>query len=103
ELKQLSARIELPQYLQYPPLTQKIEGGALTFLESSRVAFEGQATRALENASIQTGSEHSPMRISGDTFSSPAMDLNNVQQCVFTWKDALGLDCAAPLKVRLQT
>src|SRR5207249_487400 len=90
------------EYLQYPPLTQKIEGGSLTFLEGSRVAFEGRAIRALENASIQTG-ERAPLQINGETFSSPPMDLNNVQQCVFTWKDTLGLDSAAPLKVRLQT
>lgn len=102
ELKQLSARIELPPYLQHPPITQKIEGGALTFLEGSRVAFEGQTTRALESASVET-KEHSPLKISGDSFASAPLSLDAVKECVFTWKDNVGLDCAAPVKVRLQT
>lgn len=101
ELKQLTAHIDLPAYLLYPPLDRKIESGALTFLKGSRITFKGQVTRALDRADVGT-KERTPLRVEGDTFSMTPISPEGTMQLAFMWKDRLGLDAAAPAKVRLQ-
>ncbi|MEA3213735.1 MAG: hypothetical protein QOE70_6792 [Chthoniobacter sp.] len=98
ELKQLTATSELPAYLQHPPLEQKIDRGVLPYLKGSSVAFTGQVSRALDRASLDA----SALRVEGDTFSSPPATFEGAAQLTFTWRDRLGLDAAAPAKVRLQ-
>ncbi len=98
EIKQLTARIEMPAYLEYPKLEEKIDRGSLIFLKGSRVSFSGETTRALDRASI--GAQ--PLRIDGATFFTQPMLPEGASQLSFTWKDKLGLASAAPAIIRLQ-
>jgi len=103
ELKQLTAHIELPAYLLYPPFDRKIEGGSLAFLEGSRITFKGQVTRPLNHAALETKDHPSvPLQVQRDTFSTAPAIPQAAALMTFTWKDQLGLDNAAPAKVRLQ-
>ena len=103
ELKQLTAHIELPAYLLLPPFDQKIDGGSLTFLEGSRITFRGQITRPLSTAALETkGKPSTPLQVDRDTFSTAPAVPQAATLMTFTWKDSLGLDNAAPAKVRLQ-
>jgi len=103
-LKQLSASIELPEYLRYPPFEQSIQNGSLTVLEGSRVTFRGQASRALSAAQLQAGaSEAQNLKVEGAEFSSEASGLDAVFHCGFMWKDEFGLDNVAPWRLSIQT
>ncbi|MBU6401508.1 MAG: hypothetical protein KGS61_14420, partial [Verrucomicrobia bacterium] len=102
-LRELSATIELPKYLGYSPVETGIQNGVLPVLEGSRVTFHGRATRALAAAAIRPDDQQpQPLSIQGDTFSSPALDLDAVSACVFTWRDQLGLETGVPWRLNLQ-
>ena len=103
ELKQFSARVDLPSYLQYPAADQKIEGGMLVYLKgSSIVTLSGQATRSLKQAKVEIAEKQTALNIKGDTFSTAPMKPEGIAQWAFTWQDHYGLDAVAPMKVRLQ-
>lgn len=102
ELKQLTAHIELPAYLQYPAGDQKIEGGMLVYLKGSSVVFNGQASRSLQEAGLEVAGKQTPLKIAGDTFSTAVSQPAGIAQWTFTWRDIFGLDAVAPMKIRLQ-
>ena len=102
ELKQLTAHIDLPSYLQYPPMDQKVEGGQIVYLKGSSVVFKGQASRPLKQAGVEVAGKQTPLRIDGDTFSTAPALPQGIAQWTFSWKDMFGLDAVAPMKVRLQ-
>ncbi|MEW6158010.1 MAG: hypothetical protein AB1813_11290, partial [Verrucomicrobiota bacterium] len=102
-LKELSARVELPEYLEYPQQTIAIPGGSLTVLQGSRVTFRGRASRPLAAAILEIpGVNTHALNIEADNFSSPSLSLDQVLQCVFTWEDNLGLASAAPWRLAVQ-
>lgn len=101
-LKQLTARIELPAYLQHPPVQEEIHGGAFAFLENSLVTFRGQASRTLTEASLTLGRAEA-VRVKGDEFVSGPLNLDGHARCAFTWQDNLGLAGLAPHVLVLQS
>jgi hypothetical protein len=102
-LKQLSASIELPEYLQYPRVDEKVQNGSLSVLEGSRVAFQGKASRPLSSAHLRLEeSDPQSLNVSAEIFSSDTANLDGLVQCGFTWKDELGLEGAAPWRLTLQ-
>ena len=44
-MKELAARVELPEYLGYPAAMVPIQGGSAEFLEGSKVSFAGKTSR----------------------------------------------------------
>lgn len=102
ELKQFTARVTLPSYLQYPAYDQKIEGGMLVYLKDSSIVISGQATRGLDRADLDVAGKQTALSIAGDTFSTAPAKPEGIAQWSFTWRDRYGLDTVAPMKVRLQ-
>lgn len=103
-LKDLSARVELPEYLKYPPLSENIRNGSLSVLEGSRVSFQGKSTRALKIAELTVeGSDPQRLSVQGDAFASEPVNLDGAFHCSFTWKDELGLETAAPWRLSVQS
>lgn len=91
-LKQMSASIQLPEYLQYPVQEEKIQNGSINVLEGSRVVFQGQASRALATAELRLQSDDPlPLQVQAEKFSSDPLSLDSVSQCDFSWQDELGL------------
>src|SRR5579862_2259034 len=78
ELARLTARTELPAYLGYPPVEEKIEGDSFTVLRGSRVSLEGTATRALQSAEVRiaNGGLNAPLEIEGSRFRSAPLVLD---------------------------
>lgn len=101
-LKQLSAKIELPDYLKYPPVEEKIQSGTLTLLESSHVSFKGKVSRNLKNAWLSDGKTNIALTISGDEFSTLPLVSDGVSHFTFGWQDDLGLSNAAPWRLAVQ-
>jgi len=102
-LKELSAVIQLPDYLHYQIQTQSIRNGALLALEGSRVAFRGTISRPLAAAEMRDSSgAPAPLTIQGADFSTAAAEIAGPAQYSITWRDALGLTNAAPLRLAVQ-
>jgi hypothetical protein len=99
-LRELSAIIQLPDYLKYPDQTQAMQSGSLQAVEGSRIAFQGKTSRALASALMQPeGGTSVPLKISGDSFASPPTQPEGIAQYTFNWQDDLGLSNAAPLRL----
>jgi hypothetical protein len=100
-LKELSANIELPAYLQYPSNQVNVETGGLDLLEGSRVAFRGKASHSLSAAQLEWN-DQAPLdlKVKEDGFASDSLDLDAVAELAFSWRDQFGLDSAS--KWRLQ-
>jgi hypothetical protein len=102
-LKELAARLELPGYLQYPSLEEKIQNGSLAVLEGSRAAFHGKANRPLNNARLQlAGQSPLPLRLQEADFTSDVLDLGGVPHVGFTWEDHFGLESSGPWRLAIQ-
>jgi hypothetical protein len=103
-LEQLSANIQLPDYLKYPAQTNLLQNGALLMVEGSRVAFNGKVSRVLSNAVMQTDdSAPAPLKIAGENFSTDSTEPPGAEEVDFNWRDKLGLSNAAPVRVSIRT
>jgi hypothetical protein len=100
DLRQVTARIILPDYLQYPPQDQHIDGGSLAFLPGSTVTFTGEAVRDLASASLM-GGKPTPLPVNGPSFHTAPMLLELERDVTFTWCDSLGLAGASPMSIHL--
>ncbi len=96
-LKQLSANVTLPDYLQYPPTNQVVQNASLPVLEGSRVALAGTATRPLASAEVAVDkAEPVSLLLAGEKFNSGALKLDAASQAAFDWRDEFGLKPVAP-------
>ncbi|HEX4119092.1 MAG TPA: hypothetical protein VH619_00590 [Verrucomicrobiae bacterium] len=103
-LEQLTADIQLPDYLKYPAQTNLLQNGALLMVEGSRVAFRGKVSRPLSTAMMQTGeSAPAALTIAGENFSTDATAPDGAEEIDFNWRDKIGLSNAAPMRVSIRT
>jgi len=99
-LRELTAHIQLPDYLKYPDQTQVLQSGSLLAVEGSRIAFHGVTTRALAAARMQPeGGQAAPLTVEGQNFSSASSQPEGTGEYTFNWRDVLGLSNAAPLRL----
>ncbi len=96
-LRQLTARIELPAYLQQPPLEESAMSGKLRVLTDTKVVLAGNASRTLKQAWVQLDRQK-PMalEVKGGQFQSTPINLADAQRATFGWTDELGLTNRAP-------
>ena len=99
DLRQLTVRLQLPAYLQYPPIEQRIDTGSLNFLPGTDATFSGQAERSLASAAVRD--EPAPIKIDGSRFTTAPILLELERDFAFTWRDTLGLDGPAPAVVHV--
>ncbi len=103
-LRELAASIELPSYLQYPPAREIVQNGALALVEGSKVSFQGQVSTNLASAEMQLpGRGPEPLKVEGDHFMTASIFGDALSQCVFKWRDAQGLEVAAPWTLLVQS
>ncbi len=103
-LKQLTATIQLPDYLHYSNQTETVQSGALLALEGSKAAFHAQISRKLSAAQMQNGAQApASLPVEGEQFNTDLADLAGTSQFSFNWRDNLGLTNAAPLRLAVQT
>jgi hypothetical protein len=101
-LQQLAALVHLPDYLQYPDLTEAVQNGNLQALEGSTISFQGTVSQPLASASMQTAGKPAALQVQGQAFSSVPADLAGVGELVFTWQDKAGLTNTAPWRLAVQ-
>jgi hypothetical protein len=103
-LKNLEAKIDLPDYLKLPPRTENAQGGSLTVVEGSKAAFQGKVSRPLKTAeAFIAPDEKLAVKTSADQFSTEAIGVDNVQLAEFRWQDQFGFTNQTPWKLAIQT
>jgi hypothetical protein len=103
-LKELTASIELPAYLQYPATRVSAESGGLDVLEGSRVSFQGRASHPLDSAQLQL-TEQDPVKavVREDAFSTDPLVLDAVAEVGFIWRDRFGLTNSTPWRLQVRS
>jgi hypothetical protein len=103
-LRELTAQIQLPAYLQYPDQTQLVQSGSLLVLEGSKVAFLGKTSRPLASAQMRpSAGDATALKIEMGNFHSTPAPLDGMGEYVFNWQDDIGLSNAAPLRISVAT
>ena len=102
-LKELSASIQLPDYLKQPATNIIVQNGALPLLEGSQVSLKAKLNREISRAELQIeGKDLQQLKISGDEFSTDELKSDNVSQFLFSWEDKMGLSNGAPWRLTVQ-
>ena len=102
-LKELTALIDLPDYLKYPAQEQPVPNGALQAVEGSRIAFRGKVSRSLAAAEMRNGDANPvALQIDGDSFLSGSARPDGAAELTFNWRDNLGLTNSVPLRLAVQ-
>jgi len=96
ELAGIEAEVVLPEYLQRPgSRRQDIRGGMISPVKGSSVSVVATATRELAGATVD-GEE---VRPTGREIRTPARVVDGEAKVSLSWRDADGLDAAAPLEL----
>ncbi|MEO6184267.1 MAG: hypothetical protein ABIP71_14405, partial [Verrucomicrobiota bacterium] len=101
-LKQMSASIQLPEYLRTPATNQVINNGVLNVLEGSTFSLRGKISRELASAESRFGGSVETLQTNKDEFSSGVFSNTTVLQYAFNWRDNLGLSNAVPWKLSVR-
>ncbi|MDB6029473.1 MAG: hypothetical protein JWM68_5696, partial [Verrucomicrobiales bacterium] len=102
-LKELSASIQLPDYLKQPATNSIVHNGSLPLLEGSLVSFRAKLNREISRAELGIeGKDLQSLKISGDEFSTDQIKSDNVTHFLFSWEDKLGLSNGAPWRLAVQ-
>jgi hypothetical protein len=103
-LKELSASVQLPAYLQYPNSEENAGHGSLRVIEGSRVSFHGLASRKLAAAELRAGDQNAQaLPVDEAAFSTEQLELDDVRELVFTWRDHHGLESGGPWRMQIQS
>ncbi|MCA9066323.1 MAG: hypothetical protein KDA96_24820, partial [Planctomycetaceae bacterium] len=98
ELSAMTARIQLPDYLQYSrTLNADVRGGSVSIVEGATVSLEAEVSRTLVQATING----EPVKVTGSAIAGPSLHVNESQVLDFQWKDELGLAARDPFRVKL--
>ena len=102
-LTQLSATIQLPEYLQAPATTETINNGVLNLLEGGTFSLRGKTSRELAAAEIYSdGQGSNVLKTEGDEFVSGFLTNAGNVQYSFVWRDQLGLSNSVPWKLTIR-
>ena len=103
-LKQLTAAVQFPAYLQHPVTNVVVQNANLPVLEGSRVTLHGTATRPLASAEVRVDqTEPQALLLQAENFNSGALKLDTAAQATFDWQDELGLKPVAPWLLALRS
>jgi hypothetical protein len=102
-LQELTAVLQLPDYLKYPLQEQTVPSGTLPAVEGSRISFRGKVNRPLSAAHMQNGGgEPIPLKIEGENFLTGSTQPDGAAEFTFDWTDNLGLTNSVPLRLAVQ-
>ena len=103
-LTQLTAKVELPDYLQRSePLVEDVRGGTLSLLKGSSAILEAIATRALAEATLNGR----PQRVDGERVTTEPISVvggvfNPDTLLQLAWRDRFGLAARDPQVIQLE-
>ena len=104
ELKELAARVTLPEYLGYPEQRVAVNGTIADFLAGSSVSFEGKISRAVGGGSLAAGKLKLDASAKAETFTTPSTELAKLgAEIALRWTDIHGLTPVQPYTLKLGT
>ena len=99
ELAELSASVQLPDYLQIPDRLQTdVRGGVISIVTGSRASFDARISRNLKSASINDAEAS----ISADHIQLAEMEVNQDHTFDMQWVDHLGLSARDGFRLRVK-
>lgn len=102
-LTKITARLTLPNYLQYPALEADLRRGSLRLLEGTSAAFHGEASQVLQKAMVfLEDKEGIPLLVRSNKFQSQPVDLGAALFCSFVWEDEFGLTNSVPWRLTIE-
>ncbi|MEO6738646.1 MAG: hypothetical protein ABIP20_00230 [Chthoniobacteraceae bacterium] len=104
ELKELAARVTLPEYLGHPELRVPVNGTVADFLAGSSVSFEGKISRAVGGGALEAGKLKLDATANAETFTTPSTELALLgNEIALRWTDVHGLTPVQPYALKLGT
>ena len=104
ELKELAARVTLPEYLGHPELRVPVNGTMAEFLAGSSVSFEGKISRGVGGGSLSAGEMKLDASAKAETFTTPSAELAKLgAEISLRWTDIHGLTPIQPYTLKLGT
>ena len=104
ELKNLAARVTLPEYLGHPEVRVPVNGTMADFLEGSSVSFEGTISRGVGSGSLAAGALSLDATTNDATFTTPSTALAKLgKEIALRWTDVYGLTPLQPYALKLGT
>ena len=104
ELKELAARVTLPEYLGHPELRVPVNGTIADFLEGSSVSFEGKISRDVGSGALDAGKLTLNATANAATFTTPSTELAKLgNEIALRWTDVHGLAPLQPYMLKLGT
>jgi hypothetical protein len=102
ELKELTARVQLPDYLGHPEHQQRVQGSSASFLEGSSVSFEGTISRESGAGSLTSGAGRFEATPAGRAFRTALVPLADLKGDIsLRWSDVHGLTPLQPYALKI--
>ncbi len=99
ELTSMSARITLPDYLQYShTLQQDARSGTVSAVKGSTLAFDGEITRELSDVTISSGT----VTADGARIQTSEQLIEDSTTLELQWTDELGLSSRQPFPISIR-
>ena len=101
ELRQLTAQITPPAYLQLPATSKALPGSTADFLQGSSVALQATISRPLASAHLE-GESAAPALTGASFLSAPVVIGETPLTSVLSWTDEHGLAPTQPYSLKMQ-
>lgn len=98
-LKELIAKVQLPEYLQLPePQIQDVRGGIVNIVNGSTATLEATITRELSDAKLN----NRPQQVIGARMITESIDADKTKDISLTWRDQYGLTATEPQVLKFE-
>ena len=92
-LKELIAKVQLPDYLQHEePRIDDVRGGIVNLVKGSSATLEATTTRELSEATLNNRSQ----KVDGATVITEPISVERTTEMELTWRDRFGLAASEP-------
>ncbi|MDE0636502.1 MAG: hypothetical protein OXI43_11700 [Candidatus Poribacteria bacterium] len=92
-LKELIAKVQLPDYLQHEePRIDDVRGGIVNLVKGSSATLEATTTRELSEATLN----NRPQKVDGATVITEPISVETTTEMQLTWRDRFGLTASEP-------
>ena len=92
-LKELIAKVQLPDYLQHEePRIDDVRGGIVNLVKGSTATLEATTTRELSEATLN----NRPQKVDGERVITEPISVDTTTEMHLTWRDRYGLAASEP-------
>lgn len=98
-LKDLTAKVQLPDYLQHQePRIDDVRGGIVNLVKGSTATLEATTTRELSEATLN----NRPQKVDGARVTTEPIAVETTTEMHLTWRDRFGLAAREPQVLRFE-